>query len=103
MINRRKNSISLMRIYDKAVGKFFRQGGSLVRHHPIRLSENPIGFCISVFLKIDCYKYRFKKKEDKEASSAGLKIRKPLKGLHQEIFWLESLIKIIMKVNCHQL
>jgi len=53
MINRRKNSISLMKIFDKDVGKFFRQGGSLVRRHPMWLSEIPLGF-VSVYNAYTC-------------------------------------------------
>ena len=43
-----KYSISRMKCFDKDVEMLFRQGGSLVRRHPIWLSEKPVGFCISV-------------------------------------------------------
>ena len=45
---RRKISMAQMKKSDKYVEKHFRPGGSLVRRHPTWLSENPLGFCISV-------------------------------------------------------
>jgi len=47
-----KYSISRMKCFDKDVEMLFRQGGSLVRRHPIWLSEKPVGFCISVPLPL---------------------------------------------------
>jgi hypothetical protein len=36
-----------MNYFNEDVGKLFRQGGSLVRRHPMWLSEKLLGFCIS--------------------------------------------------------